>query len=252
MSTPVFYFGGHVDDAMLFHGEFLYQDLHDPTAHVHSIVPDAADQGWADGWQGKEAGHLAALAASCSPGSVTHSRVLINGHKILRYTAGQYSVWFLRLPDGGLDGNGYPLFGNTSLQKLQAGAIGSLPTVDGSTTYTSWEDYAQTLRGITHSVTGWQGSVINCSDFDRALNPGDHPDHYATADAINEWALADKFIRSMWVSYDTVNRPANMPDGPDLDAKWFVWRNYGWTAGAPNMTEWDWWGNRSYYRVLRP
>ena len=249
-ATRVVYIGGHVDDPLLFAGDRLYRDLHTEGRTVHVIIPDAAERGAGDEvWQTNEAGLLAAMAASVDPRTLTEKRVTVNGHPITRITAtGRYVVWFLRMPDGGLDGNGYPARGYVSLTKLRDGAIDSITTVDGSTTYHGWNDFTATLRAVVQSVTGV--TVVNCSDHDRAVNSGDHPDHYATADALDTFAAADGLPRRLWVSYDVANRPANLPAGPGLDAKNYMWRQYGWATvyGGPNEQEWAWWGARSYSR----
>ncbi len=89
---------------------------------------------------------------------------------------------------------------------------------------------------------------INASDPDRTINPGDHPDHYAVADALRAFAGQDGYHRAWWVSYDVKNRPVNL-GGFDLATKRFLVEGYGSQTGGPNEQEWSWWGARRYDRT---
>jgi hypothetical protein len=254
LPDTVFYVNAHADDALFFRGEGLFTDMHTPDVKTVQVLVTAGDAGRTDGWwETRETACLEAMAGTLTPGAVTSARVTVNGHRVQRHTAVTWVVYALRLPDGGLDGNGFPATGNRSLTKLRSGAIGSLPAVDGSTTDTGWADLVATLRAI---VTAQRGTTvrpwINAPDPDRAATPGDHPDHWATGEAVRDFAAAAGLNRLWWVSYDTKNRPANLT-GYALDIKLFPIRLYGWATDdlmgvQPNAQEWTWWGDRSYAR----
>jgi hypothetical protein len=155
LPDTVFYVNAHADDALFFRGEGLYTDLHTPEVKTVHVLVTAGDAGRTDGWwETRETALLEATAGTLTPGPVTSARVTVNGHRVQRYTAPTWVVYALRLPDGNLDGNGFPATGNRSLTKLRSGAIGSLPAVDGSTTYTGWADLVATLRAIVTASGG--------------------------------------------------------------------------------------------------
>jgi hypothetical protein len=251
----VFYVAGHADDALFFRGEGYFTDLHTPGTTTITIVPSAGDSGRTDGWwQAREAGCVESIVGALSPETVAYGPITVNGHPIARYSAPGWAAYFLRLPDGNVTGAGFDSTGGRTLGRLQAGTITTLPAVDGSTTYTGWDDVVDTLRAIVTDNRGTSANPwINTSDPDPTLNPGDHPDHYAVASAVRAFAGEEGLNRLWWVSYDVQNRPANL-SGYALDIKYFLFRLYGWmvfdaTGTPPNDQEWAWWGPRSYGRT---
>ncbi|MGR6964402.1 hypothetical protein ACU610_08090 [Geodermatophilus sp. URMC 61] len=254
MSDVVFYVTAHTDDALLFRGEGLFTDLHLQGVRTVQIVVTADDAGRTDGWwEAHEAACIESMTGTLTPGTPTSARIPVNGHRIQRHTGPTWALYALRLPDGNTTGQGYESTGFRTLGKLQRGEIPSLPAIDGSTTYDGWDDLVTTLRRIVSSERGSMRPWVNTADHDRALNPGDHPDHYAVADAVREFAATDDLDRLWWVSYDVRDRPANL-SGYAYDIKWFPFRLYGWTmdrlmSTPPNQEEWDWWGARSYART---
>ena len=254
MSDVVFYVCAHTDDALLFRGEGLFTDLHTADVKTVQILLTADDAGRTDGWwEAHEAACIESMAGTLTPGTPESGQVTVNGHPIQRHTGPTWALYALRLPDGNVDGNGFPSTGHRTLGKLQRGEIPSLAAIDGSTTYDSWDDLVTTVRGIVAAKRGSMRPWVNTADHDRDLNPGDHPDHYAAADAVLGFAAADDLDRLWWVSYDVSNRPANLA-GYAHDVKWFLFRLYGWVMDArmgtpPNEEEWGWWGARSYART---
>ncbi|WP_222262827.1 hypothetical protein [Modestobacter marinus] len=253
MSDVVFYVCAHTDDALLFRGEGLFTDLHTPDVKTVQIVLTADDAGRTDGWwEAHEAACIESMAGTLTPGPPTSTQLTVSGHSIQRYTGPTWAFYALRLPDGNVDGDGFDSTDHRTLGKLQSGEISSLPAIDESTTYDSWDDLVATLRGIVASERGSMRPWVNTADHDRTLNPGDHPDHYAGAEAVLAFA-DDDLDRLWWVSYDVRDRPANLT-GYAHDIKWFLFRLYGWKMDElmgtpPNEEEWDWWGARSYART---
>jgi hypothetical protein len=254
VSDVVFYITAHTDDALLFRGEGLFTDLHLQDVRTVQIVVTADDAGRQDGWwEALETACIESLAGTLTPGTPTSGRVPVNGHPVQRHTGPTWALYALRLPDGNVTGEGYASTGFRTLGKLQRREITSLPAIDGSTTYDSWDDLVTTVREIVSSERGSVRPWVNTADHDHTLNPEDHPDHYAVADAVREVAAADDLDRLWWVSYDVSRRPANLAGYPH-DIKWVLFRLYGWKTdeliGAPpNQQEWDWWGARSYSRT---
>lgn len=253
VTDVVFYLAGHSDDALLFRGDGLYDDAHQPDVKIVHITMSAGDAGRTDGWwQTRERALHAALRATQSPGPAQTVQAIVREHRIARTDGPGFSSWTLRLPDGNLDGDGFPSTGRRTLGKLASGSIGTLTAVDNSTVYTGWADLLATVRAICaaeRADSSTSSPWINTSDFDRNTNLGDHPDHYATAAAVNAFAGGDGFRRAWWTSYEVRNRPSNL-SGFTLASKRFLFDAYGWSTGtSPNETEWSWWGARRYERL---
>lgn len=130
--------------------------------------------------------------------------------------------------------------------------------MDGSATYRSWSSFVATLQAI---ITTEQAGIttpnpwVNAADYDRAANPGDHADHWATGDALHAF-LAPAYGRAWWLSYDAAGRPANL-EKVELEAKRLGFFAYSWsvegaTGAPPDQHEWDQWGDKEYVRVEPP
>jgi hypothetical protein len=253
MPDVSFYIATHPDDALVFRGDQLYADAHLAGSRLVHVTVSAGDAGRSDGWwEEREQGTVRALAAAQTPAGTAGAVVqAVNGHPVAAYRGAGFVAYCLRLPDGGLDNNGFDATGGGTLAKLAAGSVPSLAAVDGSTVYDSWADFCATLRAICAHERRGSGTVapwINAGDPDRTVSPGDHPDHYAVGAAIQSFAVQDGYHLAWWVGYDVRDRPANVT-GFDLDAKQFLFRAYGWATGGPNEDEWSWWGPKRYDRT---
>ncbi|EID55745.1 PIG-L family deacetylase [Saccharomonospora xinjiangensis] len=258
----VFHIGGHPDDALLFKGEMLYNDLHWPDVKVVSIVTTAGDAGRIDDWWWTREHGLVESLRAAKPEDFTPAVVTINGRRLRCYRAGSWRCYFLRLPDGNIDGTGFSSTGFQSLPKLRDGVISGLDSLGTpeipAQHCSSWADVVQTLRAVV-SAEG-QGATnpnpwVHASDHDRSRNPGDHPDHYATGDALRSFLAQDGCNRAWWVSYDTANRPANL-SGTALANKRALYYN-GYVQLVTRImgrkpaecdAEWARWGARDYWR----
>lgn len=121
--------------------------------------------------------------------------VTINSHSITKYIYKNTVNYFLRLPDGNLNGDGFPSTGSQSLQLLKT-SNKKITAVDNSTTYTSWADLTNTIKAIinTEKITGRTGWVysasLNITNNSNPPNPtyniNDHSDHYYSATAVRD------------------------------------------------------------------
>ncbi|OQO92008.1 GlcNAc-PI de-N-acetylase [Saccharomonospora piscinae] len=265
MPTVVYHVSGHPDDVLLFRGEMFYGDLQWSDIRVVGIVTTAGDAGRVDDWWWAREHGLVDSCRVARHEDFTPVAVPVNGRSVACYRAASWRCYFLRLPDGNVDGNGFASTGFQSLSKLRDGAIGvvrSLPTPAlPAQQYSSWNDVVQTLRAIF--VTERQGATnpnpwLNAADYDRARNPGDHPDHYATADALRSFLAQDGFHRAWWVSYDTANRPANLSGTALANKRTLYYDGYVDLATRimgrrppESDPEWSRWGAKSYAREER-
>ncbi len=145
---------------------------------------------------------------------------VVNGHSMVKYVYLNTVNYFLHLPDGGGLGEGNPITGFTSLQKLKDGVIPSITAVDNLTTYTSWADLTATIMKIITIERGLDDQVwIHTPSLDEVLNPTDHSDHLMSGLAAQE-AVED----SLWVGinefidYASASLPANLTNSQHSDA----------------------------------
>jgi len=150
-------------------------------------------------------------------------------HPVWTRTYGRAVSVYLRAPDGGADGGGFPSTNYETLEKLRDGAIGTLTTVDGSTTYQGWADFTSTLAAVINAYAPPDDRTwVNAPDFDRDRQtthvPGcdpcpDHADHLATADAVYDITVAagGPWNRAWFIDYPLgyadPRYPANLDAG---------------------------------------
>jgi hypothetical protein len=212
-----FYIAAHQDDWELFRGDQAFRDVRIGTKVVF-VYTTAGDYGLARGrstflWQDRESGAIA-VADACVGGSTTGHRKTISvaGHSISCYENAGTRSYFLRLPDGNTDSNGFPSTGNVSLRTLQDHGTPIHP-VDGAAPFTSWWDLVHTIQSICRREsqdTSKQHPWINAADFNATFNPGDHPDHQVTANAIHAFAWLDGYRRFWWHGYCSANESRNL------------------------------------------
>lgn len=135
--------------------------------------------------------------------------VNINNHLLKKYVYANTVNYFFRLPDGNSTGSGFTATANKSLKKLQTGNISSIIAIDGSTTYTSWNDLTNTIATIINNERGLNAQVwLNTTSLDSTNtntilnNSGDYSDHYysskAAQDAVTNliWVGINEYINN--------------------------------------------------------
>jgi hypothetical protein len=251
LTAASFYLVAHQDDWQFFRGEYGYADLSNPAAKVVFVYLTAGDAGRTDGWwKRREAGAVASVIAATPALLGSEGTVDVNGHVIRKVVYNKGVSYFLRLPDGNLNGRGYAVTGNQSLARLRSNEITRMWAVDLSTAYEGWTDLCETVRAIVEAerLPSQPHPWVNSPDFDTALNPGDHSDHYAAAGIANTF-VPGSYNWALWVGYDIKNRLPNLT-GERLHRKRAVYQAYGVAAGGPVESEWNNWGPRSYFRRI--
>jgi hypothetical protein len=119
------------------------------------------------------------------------------------WSANTTTAYFLRLPDGNLDGNGFEETGFQSLSKLISGQTDAIETVDHATHYESWSALLNTLESIiSFESHGISNKGMHYLNPDTAINPTDHPDHRATGFAIQSISTISSFYQSLYMGYN--------------------------------------------------
>lgn len=252
------YVHAHQDDWETFMGEFAYTSVQ-AASKVVFVYTTAGDGGQAAAfWQTRELAAQAAVDAIFGAGGWTCASQTVLSHAIRRCVKGTSVSYDMRLPDGGTGGEGFG--GRGSLGMLRDGAISSLSAIDGSTTYTSWSDFAATLGAIVDLESGSLGGpfvVVHAPEYNRTTNPNDHPDHFATADAVQLASNTHTWSLSWHVDYQTQNLAINLSQAAH-DQKvlsFYGYDNYMGVAGygrnqyETNYQDWLW---RDYFRSTGP
>lgn len=256
-----FYITAHEDDWELFRGEVAYSDANNPVNKIVFIHTTAGDAGETDGWwEAREGGAVAAVRSALSPHPLTTHVATVRCHPVQRYVCRNTVIYFLRLPDGNPSGSGYPSTNHESLSQLRDSGK-PVSAVDGSTTYTSWADFCETIVQIVASEcleVAQAHPWLNVSDYCSTTNPGDHADHKATADAVRTFA-STRFNRAWFLTYCTEGCAPNLT-GAALTNKKRTFDAYGaevqrmttldGSPVGPNQGEWSAWGAKSYVRLV--
>jgi LmbE family N-acetylglucosaminyl deacetylase len=193
-SGNVMYVAAHEDDTLLFQSPQLLEDVR-ANKCVQTVFTTAGDAGKLGNggkyWKGREAGAEAAYAQMAAIANTwTHSEPVVNGHKVHLATlsgAPGISIVYLRLPDGGPNGTGFPNPppepGGPSLTKLwrnghsETPAITEIEAVDGSAKYT-YNGLVSTLTALIESFAPLEIDTQNYTV--PALVSLDHSDHIVT------------------------------------------------------------------------
>lgn len=199
--TVSFSIQAHQDDWQLFMSSRIIADM-TAGAKMVFITLTAGDEscgacaygGGGPFYLGREIGAVnsSKFAADLTLGTApldlpTATTVSINGHNITKYTYKNTVNYFLRLPDGNLNGNGFPNNNNQSLNRLRTGAIASISTIGinnspalaPTATYTGWSDLTNTIKAIINAekITGTQSWIHTAHDNTSTYNINDHSDH---------------------------------------------------------------------------
>lgn len=251
----------HEDDWQLFMSSKIVADL-TASGKVVFITLTAGDAGNGDGaysggnpfYLSREMGSVysAKFAADITSGTTplpvpTATIAAVNGHNITKYIYGNTVSYFLRLPDGDFDGNGFPITGNKSLQKLRQGNITSLTSVENSATYTGWSDLTNTIKQIILNEKGTDNQVwMYTASLDNNANPGDHSDHLYAAHAGQDAVSAMLWVGiAEFVDYASTSMPANLSATDHENAaaifmlsEWGITEKEYASSFVPNHTAW--------------
>jgi LmbE family N-acetylglucosaminyl deacetylase len=216
----------HEDDDLLFMSPPLLQFIGRGDS-ITTLFLTAGDDGLdAAYWQGREEGAKAAYASMIG-GAVSWTETTAMpgtgaaGPATATASRGSVGLIFVRLPDGNVDGSGFPSTGQVSLKKLLAGDITTMTTVDGVRSYSPAELRA-TIAGV---VTEVAPDLVMLQDFIHAdAGPAwsDHADHLAGS-VFAFWAVAQAGVHAVvtaWEGYQAGSSEApNISNASLLSAK---------------------------------
>jgi hypothetical protein len=266
-----FFIAAHPDDWQLFMNPAAFRSMdqaNERAVFVHLTAGDAgAGLGIGGGTNGptpyyasREEGAMRAIrfmanAVSNGSGGMEMQReIVIRGDiRVQRITYANTVSYFLRLPDGNMQGEGYSTTSNQSLYGLFSGRNASIRSVDGNKVFEGWASLVGLLDDIFRSETT-VGSIpiVHVTESDSSSNPGDHSDHYHAS--IAGQAAADRSCMTVYRhdTYATNKRPMNV-NGDDLAVDIGTWA--ATTSGLSDkgaLSNWEpshnSWLGRSYAR----
>ncbi len=213
----------HADDWELFFNPEVYRQVTDESTKSVFIYTTGGDAGAGRGpirnnpyYKAREEGANSAVRflANITPtgdASPVVSNVTLSGHKIQKVTYRNTVSYFLRLPDGAPDGQGY---NGQSLQLLAQKKISKITAIDKSTSYSNWDDLTTTVKAIIKHETGNLGRAsFNLMDSDPVVKI-DHSDHIYTTMLMNTLrekmpCVDTQYFLTYWKNY-TPEYPINM------------------------------------------
>ena len=262
----------HQDDWQLFMNPEAYHGMDEPQEKAVFIHVTAGDAGAGAGGEpvpyylAREEGALRAVrfmanAADPSVGKgakMQGAQVERGGHGVQRYAYANAVVYFLRLPDGNIVNGSVYTPHPESLTRLRSGEAATSGTVEMSGRYEGWQDLVDTLNAIVESerVAG-SGLKLHIAELDEELNPRDHPDHRATAFAMEEVVKLHPCAPVYrHIEYHTKTKPVNIT-GKDYMIDVGTWAatasglsdNFARATCEPEHNAWI---GRSYSRVTQP
>lgn len=264
----------HPDDWQLFMGDVAVRAIRSSTRTVF-VYTTAGDAGRPSPyWLARERGALASVgfALGFSPpdstGEVAAGRpaadcadTLVDGHSIRRCRFGGTVSYFLHLPDGNRNGEGFAATGTRSLSQLEAGTASPLAPLQGNGSYTGWQELIAVVTAVLRfeataaNASGAQVRV-HASDPDTAFNPRDHADHRATGRLAAAIARAGGWTLSQYAGYSITQWPTNL-SAERFAEKAALFMAYdrarvladpGWSAYAEEPRSYSAWLSRTYVR----
>jgi len=212
----------HQDDWQLFQGNQTASSAQ-TAAKLVIVYVTAGDAGSAATnpayYLARETASNASVDSMTVAGLWSCASLTLNTHPILRCMKANTVSYYMRLPDGGGEGQG---FGVGSIQLLRTGGVATLSAVDGTTTYTSWDDLVATLQALVAFEAVGQLDVnvaMHVHDWDYNLNSSDHPDHRTTGDLTRAASVGRAWNLFWYIGYGSVFQPPNLTPA-EHDIKW--------------------------------
>lgn len=165
-------------------------------------------------WQTRE---LAALQSTRVAAGITQpssapascSRTQVNGHAIQECITGNVKSYFLRLPDGKRDGAGFARQNYQSLRKLRRRKIAAIAAVDGSASYSGWNELMATVRELMEPRSSVGEITVHTTDPSITVNPHDHFDHRMTGLLVADLRKSRGWKARYYVGYALASRAPN-------------------------------------------
>ncbi|BGP13217.1 hypothetical protein JCM10213_005013 [Rhodosporidiobolus nylandii] len=203
----------HADDDLLFQSPDLLGDVQGGGCQT-TIIMTAGDSGTTGStyFSARESGNQAAYAQMAGVSNAyTEFSAVFGGQPItVRTLTGAPNVQkvYFRLPDGNMDGSGFPTTGYQSLRMLYFGSISTITNQPKTATFS----LATLRQALGEIITALQPTTIRTLDHMSDYDSGDHADHLTvgrlTAELQAQYAAKASF--SGYMGYPVQNFPPTM------------------------------------------
>jgi hypothetical protein len=210
------YFSAHQDDWQLFMDPEVGRSMANKYCRSVIIHITAGDAGRDEKyWKAREQAAIESILFRLSTAPhihhPEHTKAIVDCDRYGFFGIGNCSCYFLRLPDGSYTGNGFDKYDQQSLHKLRTGAIPTIASVDGKALYHNWNHLVQTIDHIIETelnscqIESPKDVTLNIPEFDRALNPWDHNDHYNTSLLVQDTKACQRYRTRSFLTYHLKN-----------------------------------------------
>lgn len=222
--SVAFYIVADQDDWQLFMQKNAYADVTNAKQKTVFITLTAGDAGLGKGgsgtipyYQARDNGSRLSIKfladiASVPDRSESAQYVYANAHQIYHVQYKHTKSYYLRLPEGNGEGDGYRATGNQSLKRLRDGEISKITAVDSSATYQGWTDLVQTIQRIIIAETsGFSYATLNMPETDTSRNPDDHNDRLLVGDLAEQAGKELTCLkRYSWLGHSSADKPMDL------------------------------------------
>jgi hypothetical protein len=225
-STVAYYIVAHQDDWQLFMSPSVYCDIRNPqNEKVVFVYVTAGDAGFGPNLADRRIPYYLARESAANAAvrflvdidkrageQGTSAMARIEEHSVQQYSYENTVSYFVRLPDGGTDGNGFSTTGNQSLRNFRNGMTQSITAIDNSAVYASWTELVRMVHRIIVDEMGETPNVsLNIPDADERSNPESHSDHVYTSLLVQEAVKPLRGInRALFADYVIANKAVNL------------------------------------------
>jgi len=210
------YFSAHQDDWQLFMDPEIGRSMANKSCRTVIVHITAGDAGRDEKyWKAREQAAIESILFRFSTDPLAQdpesTKAVINLDHYGFFEVSNCSCYFLRLPDGDFTGKGFEKYDRQSLNKLRTQSIRNISSVDGKALYNSWNHLAQIIDQIIATelngclIESPEDVTINIPEFDAALNPWDHNDHYNTSLLVQHTNAYKKYRTRSFLTYHLKN-----------------------------------------------
>lgn len=204
----------HADDWQVFMGDVIVDRIRAGRRVVFIYLTAGDDGRDSVYWQLREKAALQSTRIALAvPESVPVrcDTVRLDARAISRCVLGASLSYFLRLPDGNRNGNGFARNRFESLRKLRTKGI-TVHAIDGSETFASWQDLTTTVtRLVRMNIDSTRSAdvVLHTTDPSVRTNPHDHYDHRMAGKLTENLLRATQLSGRYYVGYALATRSPN-------------------------------------------
>lgn len=203
----------HEDDWQLFMGDRIAASLNAGDSMTFVYLTAGDDGRDSSYWRTRESAALQSMRVAINPSApslvASCLDTSVHRHLIRACALGATMSFFLRLPDGRRNGAGFERYSRESLRKLRTRRIVTITAVDGSATYSGWNDLVETVGELIGSNRQNINAMVHTTDPSVTINPHDHFDHRMAGLLVTDARKSRGWDATYYLGYALATRAAN-------------------------------------------